>query len=56
MANPNMANERNFLNQNSGTDALYDPLGGATNVGGGYYFLPGVSNLNVLSPLDAGSF
>jgi deferrochelatase/peroxidase EfeB len=42
----------NFPTPNSGTDALYGPDGGAMNVGGGYYFMPGVSDQGLRSPLD----
>jgi deferrochelatase/peroxidase EfeB len=43
---------QNFPQQHSGADSLYSPNGGAMNVGGGYYFVPGVSNANLRSPID----
>ncbi len=41
----------NFPAKNTGIDALYNPAGGASNVGGGYYFVPGVSDERLRSPL-----
>jgi deferrochelatase/peroxidase EfeB len=42
---------QNFPDPHSGADSLYDVRGGASNVGGGYYFLPGVSSPNLRSPM-----
>lgn len=42
----------NFPEKNTGIDSLYDPEGGASNVGGGYYFVPGVLDQRFRSPLD----
>jgi deferrochelatase/peroxidase EfeB len=39
-----------FPAEGSGTDSLYGALGGATNVGGGYYFMPGISDEQVCFP------
>lgn len=41
---------KHFPKPHSGADSLYDPSGGAMNVGGGYYFLPGVSNTHLRFP------
>lgn len=41
-----------FPKNNTGADPLYDPKGGASNVGGGYYFVPGTLSQNLRSPLD----
>lgn len=41
-----------FPKNNTGADSLYDPVGGASNVGGGYYFIPGITKKGILSPLD----
>jgi len=42
----------NFPTNHTGTDLLYDPRGGASNVGGGYYFVPGILNQRLRSPID----
>jgi hypothetical protein len=39
-----------FPDQNSGTDALYDPIRGATNVGRRYYSIPGVKTGHMRFP------
>jgi deferrochelatase/peroxidase EfeB len=40
-----------FPNQHSGVDALYGRVGGACNVGGGYFFVPGVQDERLRSPI-----
>jgi deferrochelatase/peroxidase EfeB len=42
----------NFPVPNAGTDLLYSPHGGASNVGGGYYFIPGKLDQRLCSPTE----
>jgi deferrochelatase/peroxidase EfeB len=42
----------NFPVEGAGTDALYGPFGGASNVGGGYYFVPPATYVAFNRPLS----
>jgi deferrochelatase/peroxidase EfeB len=41
----------NFPSKGEGSDTLYKPEGGASNVGGGYYFIPGAEGGRIRWPL-----
>jgi deferrochelatase/peroxidase EfeB len=41
-----------FPGSSTGIDLLYEPNGGASNVGGGYFFVPGLVKGKLRSPLD----